>query len=437
MRIRQIPRDDERCGWLAGWGEGAPARRWAGEGRSDVVVVGAGFTGLAAARRLAAVRPGWRVVVLEGQRAGFGASGRSSGFVVALAGFIAAMETEEQERFIRLSRSGMDELRGLVERHGIDCEWDDKGWLHVAASDAGMASLESLTAWLDRRGERYERLDSQGMEGLVGSIYYRAGVRLPGSVLVHPGTLMAGLARALPPEAELYEESPVVRIERQGGQWRLETPGGSVAVPRVVWATNGALATLAPLRRRLFPLYTFGSLTRPLTEPEQERLGGEREWGLLAQDVMGSSLRRTRDQRLLIRNTTFYSRRLARVPERVRAHAAAEHRRALAARFPELAELPFEHTWAGLMGMSGNLRPFFGELAPGLVAAGGYHGAGISFGTAAGRLLADLAAGEESEDLAAIRALPGPRWIPPEPFLGLGVRARLLWDHHVRAGGRI
>lgn len=403
---------------------------------ADVAIVGAGLTGLAAARRMVELEPSRRVVVLEAQRAGYGASGRSSGFVVDLAGFIAAMEPEEQRRFIALSRLGIRELATRVEQDAIDCDWDDTGWLHVAATPRGLEALASLEAWLADREARYERLDRAGMETWTGSSYYRAGIRLPGSVLVQPAALMRGLAASLPEGVTLHEETPVTEIRRTPRGWKLTTEGGAVTAPRLLLATNGALPEQGVLRRRIFPLYTFASFTRPLTADEQTALGGEREWGLLAQDPMGSSLRRTRDQRLLVRNTVWYSRDLRAVPTAVRRHAAAEHRRALAARFPALAELPFEGTWAGLMGMSGNLRPFFGRLDDGLYVAGGYHGAGIAFGTAAGRLLAEHSLGVESPELDDMLALPGPRWIPPEPFLGWGVRLRLAWDVW-RTGGEI
>ena len=360
--------------------------------------------------------------MLDAQRAGFGASGRSSGFVVDLAGFIAALDDADADRFIALSRRGIGLLRGLVEAHGIDCAWDDRGWLHVARTEAGLASLAALRRWLDRRGEAYEPLDEGGMERAVGSTYYRAGLRLPGSVLVQPAALVRGLATSLPEAVRLYEETPVTAIH-PGSPVVLETPRGRVTADRVLVGTNGLMPALGLLRQRLFPLWTFGSLTRPLTAAEQEALGGDREWGVLAQDVLGSSLRRTRDQRLLVRNSVRFdrgTRASASSPEILDAH-----RRALAARFPALADLPFAHTWGGIMGMSANGRHAFGRLAENVWGAAGYNAAGIALGTISGHLLAEAALGVESPDLAAMQALPHPRWFPPSPFSDLGIRWRV------------
>jgi glycine/D-amino acid oxidase-like deaminating enzyme len=301
----------------------------------------------------------------------------------------------------------------------------------VAAGDAGMRSLAGLRDWLDARGEPFEWLDGSAMEAVTGTPFYRAGVRLPGSVLVQAGALVRGLAAALPPSVELFEESPVRAITGDG-PYRLEAGQGSLVAGRVVLALNGYSAGLGVLTSRVFPLLTFGSLTRPLTAAEAQRLGGEREWGVLAQDPMGSSVRRTRDQRLLIRNYAWYGQ----AGERRLRVARELHRRAFLRRFPELGQVDFDSTWEGLLGISSNHYPFFGRLGRDLVATAGFTGAGIAMGTVAGRLLADLLLGAESELLDDLRALPGPRWIPPEPFRSLGIRARVA-RMNAGAGGTL
>lgn len=428
-RARSVPAGDAECGWLETLPPLPRPRRLEGAERCDVAVVGAGFTGLAAARRLAELAPGARIVVLEAQRAGSGASGRSSGFVVDLAGFIAAMPEEHSRRFIRLSRAGIADLRGLVSEHDIDCDWNDRGFLHVAAGETGLASLATLRGWLDARGEAYEWLDRNGMTRVTGSSFYRAGLRLPGSVLVQAGALVRGLAATLPAPVEVFEESPVRAITGRG-PYRLASGRGSVVADRLVLALNGYSSHLGLLSRRVFPLLTFGSLTRPLTAAEAERLGGESEWGVLAQDPMGSTVRRTRDQRLLIRNYLWYGH----AGERQRQLARQLHRRAFLKRFPHLEHVDFEYTWQGLMGISLNHYPFFGRLDRDGVGAAGFTACGIAMGTICGRLLADLLLGVESPLLDDLRALPGPRWIPPQPFRGLGIRIHVA-RMNASAGG--
>jgi glycine/D-amino acid oxidase-like deaminating enzyme len=423
MKARRLPADDADCGWFACLAPLPEARRLDGDQRVATAIVGAGFTGLAAARRFAELAPDEEVALLDAQRAGWGAAGRSSGFVVDLAGFVAALSPADAERFIHLSRLGIGLLRERVAVDGIDCAWDDAGWLHVAATDRGLASLDGLERWLAGRGERYERHDAEAMGRVVGSSYYRAGIRLPGSVLVQPAALVRGLAAALPAAVRLYEQTPALSIT-PGSPVAIETPSGRLTASRVVVATNAQMGAFGLLRQRLFPLWTFGSLTRPLDDGEQRLLGGEREWGLLAQDILGSSLRRTRDQRILVRNTVRFSRR----PDTsvaVREAARREHRRALLARLPGLVGVDFSHTWGGVMGMSTNGRHFFGRLAENVWGAAGYNAAGIALGTVCGHLLADAALGRSSDDLDRMCALPGPRWFPPSPLSDLGIRWRI------------
>jgi len=242
---------------------------------------------------------------------------------------------------------------------------------------------------------------------------------------VQPAALARGLAAALPPRVALYERSPVRAIRRRpAGGFRLETAGGGLVAGRLFVATNGYSPALGILADRVLPLLTFGALTRPLSAAEQRRLGGDREWGLLAEDAMGSTVRRTRDQRILIRNTVRYDPAFE-VPERFLETVRASHRRAFQARFPALGEVPFEHTWSGLMGTSPNRGHSLGEIERNLFAAAGFTGAGIAFGTAAGTLLADLALGIGSRELDDLLALPAPAWLPPRPFLDWGARWRV------------
>lgn len=262
--------------------------------------------------------------------------------------------------------------------------------------------------------------------------FYRAGIRLPGSVLVQSGALVRGLAARLPSSVERHDRTPVLQLERQGSRWLITTPGGRVKSELVFLAVNGYTRRLGRLARRVLPLATFGSLSRPLSEREQEALGGEREWGVLAEDAMGSTVRRTRDQRILIRNSVAYSPRLA-YSAAALAEAREAHRQAFAARFPMLGDVAFESTWAGVMGVSPSRSPLFGEVAPGAFYTGGFTGAGIAMGAVLGRLLVDLALGRSSSCLEDALALPGPTELPPEPFLSLGARFE-TWRMKRQAG---
>ena len=425
--IRQ-PRDDPHAGWIAVLPPPAPARPLTGEMRVEAAVVGAGLTGLAIARRLAELRPAEPVAVVEAQRTGAGASGRNAGFVVDITDFAAAMAPADRDRYLRVARFGIRCLQELVAAHAIDCDWHTGGCLRAAAGEQGLRALARWPAWLDAAGARYDHLDAAAVAAFTGSRFYRAALHLPDGITVQPAALVRGLARSLPPAVTVYEDSPVRSIrrlpagaDRGSGGFRVETGAGTLLCRRLFLATNGYTPALGFLRRRASPRWSFGSLTRQLSEGEQAALGGQRQWGVLPADPAGSTVRRTRDQRLLIRNTFHYTAAPA-VPARVREAAAGRHRRALAARFPALAGVPFEHTWSGLFSTSANGQPFFGEIEPDLFSAAIYNFAGLAMGTAAGRLLADLALGADSPPLADLRQLPPPSRLPPEPLRGLDGR---------------
>ncbi len=412
-----LPNDDSFCGWSADLEPLPEARTLDRDERADCVVVGAGFTGVAAAHRLAELWPEWRVLVLEAQRVGSGASSRNAGFVVDLVEATSRLEPEDQVRYVRLARAGVEYLRRVVREGGLDCGWDESGWMRAAASAEGIRALERFLPCVEAHEVPYEVLEADALEAITGSTFYRYGMGFPGAPQVQPAALVRGLAARLPESIELYEKTPVVELE-PGPPILLRTPRGSVTADRVLLATNGYSPGLGFLARKITPLFAFASLTRKLSVEEQERLGGEKSWGMLCLDPMGATVRRTPDQRLFLRNSLFYNKRL-RVEEAKREWARANHQRGFQNRFPRLGEVEIEFTWSGLLGSTDNYQMFFGEIGKGLYAAGGYAGAGIAMGVGAGRRLGELAAGVDSDLVADQLALPGPAPLLPEPFRSL------------------
>jgi glycine/D-amino acid oxidase-like deaminating enzyme len=262
----------------------------------------------------------------------------------------------------------------------------------------------------------------------LGTGHYSGAIYTPGCYLMQPAALVTGLARTLPDNVELLEESPIQRLERDGrGGWILHGTAGLIRTPQLLLGTSIFTQEFGYLRNRLLPVMTFASWTRPLTDAELATYGGQLDWGLTPADHAGTTVRMTQDRRLIIRNTYKHVPKYGRsTSDGMRSKVRDSHRKAFLARFPQLADVPFSHTWGGVYAISRNFTNFFGELEPGVHASACDNGVGAAWGTISGTMLADLAVGAESAQLNDIRAVTGmPSLNPPEPFLGLGVRSRI------------
>lgn len=426
MAVRLLPNDDETCGWIRALPERPPPRRLDGDMDVDWAILGAGFTGLAAARRLAELLPGARIVVVDAQRAGEGASGRNSGFVVDVSTSRAGTDPgadEEYRRKHQLNMAGIAALRERVEAHRIDCQWGEVGKYHCAADEANIPEVEAIASFCQRLGFEHEDLDRAALTRRLGTGYYLRGVFTPHAVMVQPAALVRGLALNLPDTVTLCEETPVTAIG-YGATIRLTTATGTIRAANLILAANAFLPAVGVLRRRLMPMTLTASLTRPLSDEEHASIGSPGEWGVLAAHGKGATVRLTRDRRILMRNTAEFWPAMAMSAADL-APRRAIHERAIRVRFPGLGAVEIEHTWSGVTGMSRNLTPFFGRLGANVYASGGYNGSGLARGTIAGRLLVDYALGHDSDLLRHILSFPGPAWIPPRPFLDLAVHWRL------------
>lgn len=430
--IVKLPHDDRSCGWYAALPEPRPCKRLSGVQKADHVVIGAGFAGLAAARRLAEHLPQSRILLVDAQRIGYGASGRNSGFVIDLPHKFALEHPDPQhkQRLLGLNRAAIDQLQTLIGRHGIDCQWSHAGKFQGAVGERGLAYLGHFEKLMADLGEPYRLVERDELAGVLGSHYYSRAIFTPGCYLMQPAALVRGLGASLPENVEVLEESPIQRLEKEAdGHWVLHGNDGSIRTPSVLLGTSIFTQEFGYLRNRLLPVMTFASWTRPLTDAEMHAIGIQADWGLTPADHAGTTVRMTQDRRLIIRNTYKHVPRYGNsVGEGTRAKIRDDHRKAFLARYPQLAGVPFTHTWGGAYAISRNFTNFFGQLDDGVFATACDNGVGAAWGTISGTLLADRVVGAESSLLSDIQAVTGmPSLNPPEPFLGLGVRTRIRW----------
>jgi glycine/D-amino acid oxidase-like deaminating enzyme len=429
-KVGVLPGDDAANGWLKMLAPRQPRPHLAGDRTADWLVIGAGYAGLAAARRLAETRPAERIILLEAQAIGEGAAGRNSGFAIDVPHNVGSSleELEGSNRFLRLSRAATEHLDSLVQRHGIACDWSRIGKFHAAVSPAWTRKiLEPFARELEALGESYRWYDHAALAREIGTTYYNAAVYTPGGALMNPAALMRGLADSLPENVLLCENSPVTAIDYSNGI-RVETQAGSVQAPRLVLATNGFAPHFGFFKRRLISLAAYASLSRPLTDSERQALGGSDEWGLTpANAIAGVTMRLTRDRRILIRQHFNFAPDFRR-SDADRTRVRALHQRIFRKRFPMLLDVTMEHSWAGFVCLSRNHAPGFGQAAHNVWTAVCQNAVGVTKGTISGLLAADMACGIANPLIEDMKSLGAPTPVPPRPILDLAVEGRLSWE---------
>jgi glycine/D-amino acid oxidase-like deaminating enzyme len=400
----------------------------------DVAVVGAGYTGLWTAYYLRRADPGLRVAVLEREVAGFGASGRNGGWCSAF----LAMDRERLARragrgaTIALQRAmfdTVDEVGRVAAREGIDCHWVKGGALQMATSPVQLARLEAglrhARAW--GMGEEDQRLlDRDEAERRVRVAGLLAASFTPHCAAVDPARLARGLAGVVERlGVPVYEATRVTRI-RPG---RVDTTRGPVRAEVVVRATEGYASTLPGLRRSVLPLYSLMIATEPLPAAAWEEIGWSGGEAMAAGGHLFTYAQRTRDGRVAFggRGAPYHfgSRIRPGYDRDDRVHRRLEA--TLGQLLPAAAGARITHRWGGPLGIPRDWTASVGlDRASGLAWAGGYVGDGVAAANLAGRTLADLIRGVDSD----LTRLP---WVQhrsrpwePEPLRWLGVNAARL-----------
>ncbi len=423
---------------LSYWHDTAPeplGRRpsLAGDLDVDVAVVGAGYTGLWTAYYLARADPHLRVAVLEREIAGFGASGRNGGWCSALfpasttklarmAGRDAAIAMQ------RAMRATVDEVGRVAHAEGIDCHWSKGGTVMLARSPLQLRRAEEEVARARSFGFGEDDLALLGAaeaRSLLSATGVAGGTWTPHCAAIHPSRLVRGLATAVERHGvKLFEGTEVRSIEPGVAR----TAAGVVRAQHVVRATEGYSPRLPGMRRAIAPAFSLMIATEPLEARHWEAIGlARRETFSDYRNVIVYG-QRTADGRFAFggRGAPYHFGSTVR-PEFDREPAVfASLQRVLVELFPALADVRVTHAWGGPLGIPRDWCASVGlDRSTGLAWGGGYVGDGVGTSNLAGRTLADLILGHESE----LVRLPwvGHRSRPwePEPLRWLGVNGAL------------
>lgn len=424
----------------AAWDAILPARTphppLAGAATADVVIIGGGFAGLAAARRLLQLDPGLRIALLEAGQVAQGSAGRNSGFMIDLPHELtsedyAGTSSDGDRRMIALNRHAIGFAAEAVEEFDIPREWFRRdGKVNGAVSAHAQAQNAAYAEHLHELREPNELLDAQAMRELTGSSHYRAGLYTPGTVMLQPAGFIRGMAKGLAERIALHENSPVTRIERQGGDWRVTTQRGHVEAGLVIMAHNGHLESFGIARGRLMHIFLFATMTPELSPEALARLGGAECWGVTPADPMGTTMRRIsapQGGNRIITRTMAVLRPEMRTTQGQMQKARAMMQRKFDARFPQLAGMEMEYAWAGHLCLARNGASVAGRIEDGLFAACVDNGLGTTRSTLAGIAAAETALGASSEMTRFFEEQVLPNRLPPPPLAKLGGNLFIRW----------
>ncbi|MEZ3159041.1 FAD-dependent oxidoreductase [Microbacterium sp. BWT-B31] len=431
--------------WLDDLPGSAPRPRFGGESVADLVIVGGGYTGLWTALQAKRRAPDARVVVLEGKRVGWAASGRNGGFCDASLTHGrengATRWPDEIDALDRLGLANLDAMGADIAGYGIDADWERPGALSVAVEPHAIAWLDEWAQDAATRGDDSVRLlDTAAVRASVHSpIYLGAVWETRTTALVHPGKLVTGLAHAAEEAGVvIFEHSPVHAIDEDGGgAVKIVTTHGRIRTPRVALATNVFRSVLARNRLMTVPVYDYALMTEPLTHSQLASLGWNDRQGISDLANQFHYYRLSRDNRILYGGYDAVYHYGRRVREQYEDRPATF--RTLASHFfttfPQLEGLRFSHKWAGAIDTSTQFCAFFGTARRGRVAyAAGFTGLGVAATRFAADVMLDLLSGEQTPRtrLEMVRKRPLP--FPPEPAAAIGINAT-RWsldraDHH-------
>lgn len=411
----------------------APAARvpLAGTVEADLVVVGAGLSGLWAAYEAARADPGAHVVLLEGGRIAWSASGRNGGFCAAtlthgLANGTDRLPWSEVER---LDRLGLDNLRAIVdtvEGEGIDCDLRHSGELDVATARWQLDGLR-LTALLhERLGHKVTLLDAEETRARVHSPTYLGALHDPdGVVMLDPTRLAWGLAAgAERAGVTIHEATPVTGLRAEGAGVRVATRSGTVRARRVILATSAFPPLLRRLSAYVVPVHDYVLTTRPLTATEWASVGWSGHEGIGDSGNLFHYYRRTADGRILFGGYDAIYHFGGSQPRGHDTHPSTQQTlaRHFAETFPQLADVEFTHAWGGVIDTCTRFFGFAGTALGGRVAYTlGHTGLGVGASRAGALTALDLVHGRSTELTRSALGRTKPLPFPPEPARWLGI----------------
>ena len=422
--------NDNSCSWVNDLSPRNNIKILSSDLDCEWLIVGAGYTGLSASRKLGQLYPNQKILLVDAQLAGEGASARNSGYLVDTTlndGFTSNKELENYKKKADIYKLGIDTVKRFIKEHQVDCDWNECGKYFASSKQEDRKILENFSETLSKLGFEYNLLSKEKLKKRLGTNFYNIALHTKGGILLHPGKLVRAMIDTLPDNVNLYENSSLLDWKKKNDTVICKFKNGSIKTKKIIFATNGFLKSLGIKSNYNFPITLTASMTRPLSDEEFISLGEPKEWGVLPVRPMGATIRMTKDRRILIRNTAevYNPYQMSKTELNKR---SLKQRLGIKKRFPELPDDIIQSSWSGIVSRTRNSSQIFEKIDDNIFVAGCYNGSGIGVGTLFGEQIAIKASNENTKEIEVIEARNKPTWLPPDPILSLGVKARLIYE---------
>tara|TARA_B100000795_G_scaffold269987_1_gene261650 strand:+ start:4537 stop:5841 length:1305 start_codon:yes stop_codon:yes gene_type:complete len=422
--------NDNACSWIHDLPKRTNIKTIKRDINTKWLIIGAGYTGLSAARKLSKLHPDKKIVVVDAQLAGEGASSRNSGYLVDTTlndGFSSNKELSNYKKKTDIYKLGIDCVKKFIKEYQVNCDWNETGKYFASSKIEDQKILVNFEKTLSKLGFKYNLFNQNDLKKKLGTNFYSIALYTKGGILIHPGKLARAMIDTLPENVELFENSPLIEWKKNYDTVICKFKSFYIKTDKIIFCTNGFLRSLGVKSNYNFPLTLTASMTRQLTQNEFKSIGEPNEWGVLPIKPMGATIRMTKNRRILIRNTAEVRSPL-KMSDKDLKKRSIKQKIGIAKRFPELPENIIESSWSGIVSRTRNSSQIFEKIDKNIFIAGGYNGSGIGVGTLFGEQIAMKASNEFTNEIDIIESRNKPKWLPPQPFLDLGVKARLFYE---------
>ena len=430
--------NDKSCSWINNLQKRLKIKILNEDKSCDWLVVGAGYTGLSASRKLSELHPNQKIIIVDAQLAGEGASSRNSGYLVDTTlndGFTSNKDLSNYKKKTDIYELGINTVKKFIKEHQVDCDWNESGKFFASSRTDDQKTLHNFSNILTKLGFENNLFNQNDLKKKLGTNFYKLALYTKGGILLNPAKLARAMIDALPINVQLYENSTLIEWKKKKDFILCKFKNSSITTKKIIFCTNGFLKSLGIKSNYNFPITLTASMTRKLSSDEFKCIGEPKEWGVLPVRPMGATVRMTKDKRILIRNTAEIYNPFA-MSELELQKRSINQQIGIKKRFPELRGNIIESTWSGIVSRSRNSSQIFDKIENNIFVAGCYNGSGIGVGTLFGEQIAIKASQENTPEIETIEARNKPTLLPPQPFLNLGVKLRLIYER-LRASSEI